>query len=755
MTSSVQDDQNQAPDDCCAVLNKHPRALLIAGAALSLLVTAIVIIALMATLYTEFVTQRELTNLETMVNILGEYTIAFERTWVSNAGDELLDQTFTTALSYELMFRNSCNRMQQRIKEDTQTYSQILRYVDEYARSQEQEKVKTRLHQMRSMFETLQESLSVVMLQRVITRLLQETSDIDYLFALDYTSSTVLIDTKSFGNVSYDTYYNTPCQSAARLEKTSGVLSPAVAYTYIPSLNVGICAYLSSSKHMTKGTAAAVPVVDIINNVRSQRNKDTRWVTPNRRVIVGSDGMPSAAETMKPPSESGTFLWRVDNLDNPSLTIVDSQSFEETAEAYRRDIIQITEYENWEFDRTTEIIISRVDSNNHLDCQTTQFRFNATCHEDCYRTPASCRNVFNAYSHGTSNYITPDYRPEPVQGAFAWMNSGLNIGMGFERDVLEIRGRGLKVLVAIADSINSKVKGSTRTHLVHYAGMPPMKVFNVSEPCDTDTCRISLEGKGIIFRRDCPHCMRQPQVALDSIEFLTALNDCPFGESRRCKKRSQKLSGPAVDVVEASQSSIQISEYVDYRKVDVLAGGVFLDNLTVGIFVKTDKRELMSAATEILTISACSGVGLALFGLGVLLYICRGMLHRIEVVLEALLARNVKHAPRVGDVAMIFTDIQNSTKMWNANSKLTERAVEMHHAVIRHVINKHRAYEVKTMGDSFMIATNSATKAVQIANSIQLALMAAAWDDDLLLLEDARVEECWFRGLRVRIGIHI
>jgi class 3 adenylate cyclase len=99
-------------------------------------------------------------------------------------------------------------------------------------------------------------------------------------------------------------------------------------------------------------------------------------------------------------------------------------------------------------------------------------------------------------------------------------------------------------------------------------------------------------------------------------------------------------------------------------------------------------------------------------------------------------------------------------------------ALDTHHAVIRDCIEEHAAYEVKTAGDSFMIAIGDEERAMELAIDIQVRLMKARFphaidatyavtesdalsiiDDDPDDLASAAPRAAW-HGLRVRIGIH-
>ena len=133
-------------------------------------------------------------------------------------------------------------------------------------------------------------------------------------------------------------------------------------------------------------------------------------------------------------------------------------------------------------------------------------------------------------------------------------------------------------------------------------------------------------------------------------------------------------------------------------------------------------------------------------------------------------SRSNRNAPRGGsDVAVIFTDIKCSTKLWGAAPLSMGVALDDHHRLIRACIGTHRGYEVKTVGDSFMIVVEDAQRAVDLAVDIQRTLYNHAWpcaiddayDSDFVgnIVDD--VEDLYepeegapWNGLRVRIGIH-
>eukprot|EP01062_Namystynia_karyoxenos_P029454 TRINITY_DN2212_c0_g4_i1.p1 TRINITY_DN2212_c0_g4~~TRINITY_DN2212_c0_g4_i1.p1 ORF type:complete len:1039 (+),score=224.98 TRINITY_DN2212_c0_g4_i1:83-3118(+) len=110
------------------------------------------------------------------------------------------------------------------------------------------------------------------------------------------------------------------------------------------------------------------------------------------------------------------------------------------------------------------------------------------------------------------------------------------------------------------------------------------------------------------------------------------------------------------------------------------------------------------------------------------------------------------------EVAVCFTDIQRSTELWEFCPQGMYAGLHMHNAVIRDVYAVCQGYEVKTIGDSFMVAFDTGFDAVRFGLLAQEQLLAQQWADDLLrhplcrYTEGPNGEPVWC-GLRVRIGI--
>eukprot|EP00759_Apiculatamorpha_spiralis_P013491 PhF_6_TR2020/c1_g2_i1/m.3478 len=110
---------------------------------------------------------------------------------------------------------------------------------------------------------------------------------------------------------------------------------------------------------------------------------------------------------------------------------------------------------------------------------------------------------------------------------------------------------------------------------------------------------------------------------------------------------------------------------------------------------------------------------------------------------------------------IMFTDIESSSDLWAAYPDDMGAVIEKHHGVIRSCIRRHQCYEVKTIGDAFMVACGSSGKALELACDIQEELYGTSWPDFVNTFYSERhngdeigsAASEW-NGLRVRIGMH-
>jgi len=120
--------------------------------------------------------------------------------------------------------------------------------------------------------------------------------------------------------------------------------------------------------------------------------------------------------------------------------------------------------------------------------------------------------------------------------------------------------------------------------------------------------------------------------------------------------------------------------------------------------------------------------------------------------------RDNRSAPKIAPCCLLFTDIESSSSLWGAAPAEMSEAIDTHHREIRSCLKIHGAYEVKTIGDSFMIACACPDAALRLAVDLQHRLYHAQWDPAIGLayediLQSTQDPQLW-RGLRVRVSVH-
>lgn len=114
--------------------------------------------------------------------------------------------------------------------------------------------------------------------------------------------------------------------------------------------------------------------------------------------------------------------------------------------------------------------------------------------------------------------------------------------------------------------------------------------------------------------------------------------------------------------------------------------------------------------------------------------------------------------PPTGHLALVFTDVRNSTHLWEVNPGMPT-AMRLHNQLMRWCLRNYGGYEVKTEGDAFMVAFPTALSAVWWCLTVQKKLLEESWPLEILECEDGKnvLDDNGLiiaRGLSVRMGIH-
>ena len=82
-------------------------------------------------------------------------------------------------------------------------------------------------------------------------------------------------------------------------------------------------------------------------------------------------------------------------------------------------------------------------------------------------------------------------------------------------------------------------------------------------------------------------------------------------------------------------------------------------------------------------------------------------------------------------VTILFTDIEGSTKLWDAHQEAMGLALARHDLLVRRAIESHGGHVFKTVGDAFHAAFPAASDALAAALEAQIALEAEVWPEPL------------------------
>ncbi|KAG7134983.1 Adenylate cyclase like protein [Verticillium longisporum] len=121
----------------------------------------------------------------------------------------------------------------------------------------------------------------------------------------------------------------------------------------------------------------------------------------------------------------------------------------------------------------------------------------------------------------------------------------------------------------------------------------------------------------------------------------------------------------------------------------------------------------------------------------------RGKKTKAGDVLDSTLQRLEAEIPApTGQISIVFTDIKNSTTLWEMYPSAMRSAIKLHNEVMRRQLRRIGGYEVKTEGDAFMISLLEVNWPPEVLNSVSCQPL---FDKDNALI---------FKGLSVRMGIH-
>ncbi|OJA16312.1 hypothetical protein AZE42_03367 [Rhizopogon vesiculosus] len=114
--------------------------------------------------------------------------------------------------------------------------------------------------------------------------------------------------------------------------------------------------------------------------------------------------------------------------------------------------------------------------------------------------------------------------------------------------------------------------------------------------------------------------------------------------------------------------------------------------------------------------------------------------------------------PPTGHLCLVFTDIRNSTQLWEANAGMPT-AMRLHNNLLRRHLRHCGGYVVKTEGDAFMCSFPTTLAAIWWCLIVQVQLLREPWPLEILECDEGKEVydnhgNLVARGLSVRMGVH-
>ena len=119
-----------------------------------------------------------------------------------------------------------------------------------------------------------------------------------------------------------------------------------------------------------------------------------------------------------------------------------------------------------------------------------------------------------------------------------------------------------------------------------------------------------------------------------------------------------------------------------------------------------------------------------------------------------LLGSEHKLSPPSQNATLLYTDVEGSTALWEADPIAMQVALTLHNTIVRQCCADHYGYEISSDGDGFGIAFHDPIDATAFSLQLQEKLYSAPWDPSIVELTGGEDPQRLFRGLRVRIALH-
>eukprot|EP01064_Diplonema_japonicum_P038394 TRINITY_DN9281_c1_g3_i2.p1 TRINITY_DN9281_c1_g3~~TRINITY_DN9281_c1_g3_i2.p1 ORF type:complete len:480 (+),score=57.76 TRINITY_DN9281_c1_g3_i2:66-1505(+) len=102
---------------------------------------------------------------------------------------------------------------------------------------------------------------------------------------------------------------------------------------------------------------------------------------------------------------------------------------------------------------------------------------------------------------------------------------------------------------------------------------------------------------------------------------------------------------------------------------------------------------------------------------------------------------------------ILFTDIVHSGRLWEGDAEAMRDGLRLHNRLVRECYSLFNGYEVKTIGDAFMLAFERATEGVGFGLHLLEMLTETTWEERFVDVVNSSGED-GLDGMPLRIGMH-
>jgi len=110
-------------------------------------------------------------------------------------------------------------------------------------------------------------------------------------------------------------------------------------------------------------------------------------------------------------------------------------------------------------------------------------------------------------------------------------------------------------------------------------------------------------------------------------------------------------------------------------------------------------------------------------------------------------------APPEGHVAVVITDVEGSTALWEWDASVMKESIVVHEEVIRRNITRFEGYELSDEGDSLAVVFHDVFAAMKFALVTQQEMMTAEWPEKLFSHPNGIRQGTTWCGLRIRMAL--